>query len=71
MRIGFTVSRKVGNAVTRNRVKRRLREIARQIVPAHGFAGSDHVLIGRTGAIDREFASLRQDLTRALQRVAQ
>ncbi|HET9459809.1 MAG TPA: ribonuclease P protein component [Sphingomicrobium sp.] len=69
-RVGFTVSRKVGNAVTRNRMRRRLRELARQIVPEHGYSGSDHVMIGRTGGIERDFALLRQDLERALRRVA-
>src|SRR5688500_7578867 len=43
-RIGFTVSRKVGNAVIRNRMKRRFRALAREVIPVHGHAGSDHVM---------------------------
>lgn len=70
MRIGFTVSRKVGNAVTRNRMKRRFRALAREIIPAHGHRGSDHVMIGRAAGIERDYALLRQDLTRALERAA-
>jgi ribonuclease P protein component len=69
-RVGFTVSRKVGNAVTRNRMKRRFRALAREILPVHGFPGSDHVMIGRASGIEREYGLLRQDLTRALQRAA-
>ena len=71
MRVGFTVSKKVGNAVTRNRMKRRFRALAGEILPVGGFAGSDHVMIGRAGGIERDFALLRQDLTKALQRVAE
>lgn len=70
IRVGFTVTRKVGNAVVRNRIKRRFRELAREILPVHGFAGSDHVMIGRAGGIERDFGLLRQDLTRALERFA-
>jgi ribonuclease P protein component len=69
-RIGFTVSRKVGNAVTRNRMKRRFRSLAQEMIPAHGYAGSDHVMIGRAGGIERDYSALRQDLQRALERVA-
>ena len=68
-RVGFTVSRKVGNAVTRNRMKRRLRALAREIVPLHGYPGSDHVMIGRGGGIERDYSLLRSDLTAALERV--
>jgi ribonuclease P protein component len=68
-RVGFTVSRKVGNAVTRNRMKRRLRA-AREIIPSHGYDGSDHVIIGRTDGIERDYGTLLQDLTRALERAA-
>jgi ribonuclease P protein component len=70
-RVGFTVTRKVGKAVVRNRMKRRLRALAREILPMRGHPGSDHVMIGRTGGIERDFASLRQDLTRALEKVRQ
>ena len=70
-RVGFTVSKKVGNAVIRNRMKRRFRAIAREVIPAHGYPGADHVMIGRSGGIERDYALLRQDLTRALERVAQ
>ena len=70
MRVGFTVSKKVGNAVTRNRMKRRFRSLAREIIPEGGYAGSDHVMIGRSGGIERDFSLLRQELTKALQRVA-
>lgn len=69
VRVGFTVSRKVGNAVVRNRVRRRLREIARQVIPAQAKSDLDYVLVGRQGAIDRDFALLRQELVEALRRL--
>ena len=69
-RVGFTVTKKIGNAVVRNRMKRRLRALARDLLPTHGIAGSDHVLIGRTGGIERDYATLRDELTRALAKAA-
>jgi len=66
MRVGFTVTKKVGGAVVRNRLKRRLRALAREIVPTKGFAGSDHVMIGRAKGVERAFALLRDELTGAL-----
>jgi ribonuclease P protein component len=69
MRLGLTVSKKVGNAVVRNRMRRRFRELARAVLPDSGIAGADHVLIGRQSGIERPFATLRADLERALARV--
>jgi len=67
IRVGYTCSKKVGNAVARNRAKRRLRAIARAVLPVEGRAGWDYVLIGRAGATAaRPFAQLRADLSRAL-----
>lgn len=68
-RVGFTVSRKVGNAVERNRVRRRLREIARQVIPAQGRSDLDYVLVGRQAALRRDFAALRNELAEALKRL--
>ena len=64
--LGITVTKRVGNAVVRNRIKRRFRALARDILPRHGFAGADHVLIGRGAALDRPFDQLSADLERAL-----
>src|SRR5262249_15812623 len=69
MRVGFTVTKKIGGAVVRNRMKRRFRALAREIVPAAGFAGSDHVMIGRAKGIEREFRLLRDELSSALNRL--
>ena len=66
MRVGFTVTKKIGGAVVRNRMKRRFRALAREIIPVKGLAGSDHVMIGRAKGVEREFAQLRSELTRAL-----
>lgn len=70
IRVGFTCSRKIGNAVARNRAKRRLRAIAAEVMPAKGRPGWDYVLVGRPEAtIGRDFADLRGDLNMALDRV--
>ena len=68
-RVGFTVTKKIGGAVVRNRMKRRLRALARELLPAGGIPGADHVLIGRSGGIERDFALLRQELASALERL--
>ena len=70
IRVGFTCSKKVGNAVARNRAKRRLREIARLDLPALARPGWDYVLIGRRDATaERPFERLRADLAAALEEV--
>jgi ribonuclease P protein component len=69
MRVGFTVTKKIGNAVVRNRMKRRFRAIARDVVPAHGHPGTDHVIVGRPAGVEREFAKLRQELVAALDKL--
>ena len=69
VRIGFTVTRKVGNAVVRNRVKRRLRAAASQIPPIHFKGNFDLVLIGRAETKKRSFEELKQDLLKALNHV--
>jgi len=66
IRLGLTVTRKIGNSVRRNRIRRRLREAARQILPQYGAAGCDYVLIARTAAYDRNFNALLDDIKRAL-----
>ena len=69
MRVGFTVTKKIGGAVVRNRMKRRFRALAREIVPAKGVAGADHVMIGRAKGIERDFAQMRGELAGALERL--
>ena len=70
IRIGYTCSKKVGNAVARNRAKRRLREVARAGLPLEGRPGWDYVLIGRAEATAAlPFDQLKADLSRALKKV--
>ena len=70
VRVGFTVTKKIGNAVIRNRMKRRFRSLARELLPMMGIIGADHVLIGRAGGIERDFKTLRDELKNALSKAA-
>ena len=71
MRFGITVTKKIGNAVVRNRMKRRFRELLRAALPTLGLPEHDHVLIGRDGGLERGFAQLQIELGAALARAAQ
>ncbi|HEX4185616.1 MAG TPA: ribonuclease P protein component [Stellaceae bacterium] len=71
VRVGFTASRKVGNAVTRNRAKRRLRSAAASTLLGKGRPGTDYVLIARASTVDRPYDALIADLEAALRRVDQ
>lgn len=70
VRVGFTASKKIGNAVLRNRAKRRLRALVQQVLPALAQPGWDYVLVARPQAtVSRDFADLRADLDAALRAV--
>jgi ribonuclease P protein component len=68
-RVGFTVTRKVGNAVVRNRIRRRLKEALRAARPLEVEVDHDYVLIARQGALARSFAALVEDLRHAFRAV--
>lgn len=70
-RFGYTVSKKVGGAVERNRIRRRLRALTAGLSPGETRAGFDYVLIARSAAIKRAFGDLKSDLAQALARVHQ
>jgi ribonuclease P protein component len=67
-RLGITVTKKIGGAVVRNRMKRRFRALAHEILTEQGKSGADHILIGRAGGVERDFGALRADLIKALSR---
>jgi len=69
IRLGITVTKKIGGAVVRNRMKRRFRALARELLPEQGVVGADHVLIGRAGGVERDFGLLRTELAKALAKV--
>ncbi|WP_169567316.1 ribonuclease P protein component [Sneathiella limimaris] len=69
LRVGFTATKKTGNAVKRNRIKRRLRALADDLLPKYGRPGTDYVLIGRQGTVTRDFQDLQADLVFALKKV--
>lgn len=70
LRVGFTVSRKVGNAVKRNRARRRLRAVVDAIMPENGRPGHDYVVIGRGSTLTRDFEDLKSDLRVAISRAS-
>ncbi len=68
-RIGFTATKKIGNAVVRNRTRRRMRAAADALLPKYGRAGFDYVLVGRMTTQARKFDALCEDLQKALMRI--
>jgi ribonuclease P protein component len=71
IRFGITVTKKIGNAVVRNRMKRRFRELLRAALPDQGLPDHDHVLIGRAGGVERDFHLLAEELSKALARAGE
>ena len=69
LRVGFTVSRKVGNAVARNRARRRLRAAAALVLPRRAAPGHDYVIVGRAATLTRTFPGLVEDLEAGLRRL--
>jgi len=70
-RVGFTVSKRVGNAVKRNRARRRLKSIASDVLPKEGFQAWDYVFIGRLVTLDRQYELLLEDARTALRKIHQ
>jgi len=68
-RVGFTASRKVGNAVARNRARRRLRAASAAVLADHALQGHDYVLVARSGTLTRDYAALLGDLEEGLRRL--
>ncbi|GMN02016.1 ribonuclease P protein component [Erythrobacter sp. MTPC3] len=68
IRYGITVTKKIGNAVVRNRMKRRFRELLRDALPQKGLPDHDHVLIGRAGGVERDFETMADELDIVLTR---
>ncbi len=68
-RVGFTASKRVGNAVARNRVKRRLRAVVDEVLPLYAAPGHDYVVIGRRATLERDYEDLKGDLRQALERL--
>ena len=69
IKVGFTVTKRVGNSVVRNRVRRRLRAAANVVIQEHAAKGNDYVIIGRIGTTQRKFDELVKDLESALQKL--
>ncbi|MDP9126768.1 MAG: ribonuclease P protein component [Pseudomonadota bacterium] len=69
IRYGLTASGKIGNAVVRNRARRRLRVLAENLLPKHATAGCDYVLIARASTPTRDFAALEHDLVTAIKKL--
>lgn len=70
IRLGFTVTKQVGNAVIRNRVKRRLRAVAQAIMPHYAKPFHDYVIIGRQATLTRSFAELLGDMRYTLKKAS-
>lgn len=68
-RFGFTVTKALGSAVTRNRIKRRLKAAIVDLAPACASPGNDYVVIGRTAALEKPYAEIKKDLEQAFRRV--
>ena len=69
LRLGFTVSKKVGKAVIRNKVKRRLRALAKAVLQEHDISNLDLVIIGRKHTIRRPFAKLQEDMKTTIEKI--
>lgn len=70
IRYGITVTKKIGNAVARNRMKRRFRALLAELLPKYGIEGADHIMIGRKEAQERDFTVMRSDVAKALKHLA-
>ncbi len=68
-RVGFTCTKKIGNAVIRNRIRRRLKEAVRLSMAEHAAQSHDYVLIGRPAALTRDFEAIRKDIISALHKL--